>query len=112
MINYKIIPYDNSEKIVYSLHVDIPFEDLSIIASLFDDLDYFIEWVEGLIIRNVPDYSEPGVIIYQGILWGSHKSKIVELIRDASYIEKEIFFTADLLNLCKEWRVFIQSKKE
>jgi hypothetical protein len=112
MINYKIIPYDNSEKIVYSLHVEEPLENLSIIASLFEDLDYFVEWLDELVIRDIPDFSEPGVIIYQGILWGSRKSKIVELIRDAPYIEKEEFYTQDLIELCREWKSFVENQNK
>jgi hypothetical protein len=109
MINYKIIPYDNSEKIVYSLLVEEPLTELSIIANLFEDLDYFIEWIEELVTRKIPNFSEPGVIIYQSFLWGSQKSKLVELVKNEHYIEKEIFDTQEFLDLCYAWRDFLAS---
>jgi hypothetical protein len=97
-----------------TLRVEPPYAELSIVGSIddFDDLDDFIEYIRELMKKNVPDFSEHGVIIYQGIFFGSKKSKIVELVRDAPAIEKEEFFTAHLLKLAMDWRKFLLENKE
>ena len=115
MIEYvlkKVKPFSDDREII-AFEILSPFEDLSIIQGIsnIEDLDYFIEWLEELKHRNIPDYSELGAILYQGILWGSVKSKIVDLLDNGQYIEKQEFSTNDLIKLCMEWKKFIEIEK-
>jgi hypothetical protein len=68
-----------------------------------------IEWIEELVGRNVPDYSEDGGILYQPILWGSEKSKIAE-IKDGKFIGSQEFNTKDFLEICYAWRDFLRKR--
>ena len=113
MIRYDIIPYDNTEKIIYSLIINKPLEELSIINGLHENLEYFIEWLEEDIInQNIPDYSFEGQIEFQPILFGSKKSKIAEF-KNGQYIAGQEFDTIEFLEVCKAWQFFlIHHKKE
>lgn len=109
MIDYEIILYNNTEQTVYTLLVKEPLTELSVIASLWEDLADFIKWLEELISKKIPDFSEEGGILDQGILWGSNKSRIIDY---ASNTQKAEFDTMNLLQLCKEWQKFITSAKK
>jgi hypothetical protein len=112
-IKYQIEKYTYPDgRITEVFRLQEPFQDLNIIKAYtdVDDLDYFIGWLEDLIVRSVPDFSEPGGIEYQGIMWGSVKSKIIELVRNGPSIEKEEFETKDLLEVCRDWRNFLIEK--
>jgi hypothetical protein len=112
MIRYDIIPYDNTEKILYSLIINKPLEELSIINGLHENLEYFIEWLEEDIInQNIPDYSfENGIDMngaaFQRILFGSKKSKIAEF-KNEQYIAGQEFDTMEFLEVCKAWWLFL-----
>ncbi len=115
MIKYilkKIKPFGDNREII-TFWILPPFEDLSIIQGItnIEDLDISIEWLKELIARNIPDSSEPGVIIYQGFLWGSKKSKIVDFLDNGKQVEKQEFDTADFLQLCEEWRDYLIKKR-
>lgn len=108
MIKYKIEPYFNGEHTVYSLKIDPPLGELSIAGGLFEDLDDFVEWLEELISRNVPDASEEGLVIYQPFLWGSVRSKIAE-IKNGRFVGGAEFNTQEFLDVCYAWRDFLKS---
>ncbi|MDJ1502803.1 hypothetical protein [Xanthocytophaga agilis] len=86
--------------------------DVFLVNEPYQDLDEFIEWLEEIIAEQIPDFSLPGAIIVQGFLWGSVRSKIVELVMHGPCIEKEEFDTKEFLKLCYDWRTFLIKKRE
>ncbi|MDJ1471573.1 hypothetical protein QNI19_02485 [Cytophagaceae bacterium DM2B3-1] len=115
MITYRIEKYTLSkDRIVDVFLVNEPYQDLVAIKAYSDleDLDEFIEWLEEMIAEQIPDFSLPGAIIVQGFLWGSVRSKIVELVMNGPSIEKEEFDTKEFLKLCYDWRTFLIEKRE
>jgi hypothetical protein len=111
-INYSIekgIHY-NSSKAIDIFVANEPFQQFIQDFNSVQELDYFIDWLEELIQKNVCNFSDFGMIA--GVQWGSLKSRVTEWIED-TFLEKEVFDTTEFLNLCKAWRFFLieQSKK-
>jgi len=103
--------HGESGNIYPTLKVNSPLEKLGILSALDDleELDCFIEQIERLIEKNVPDYSQDAVIIYQPVLFGSKKSKIAELAADKRFVGVQEFDTKEFLKMCYAWRDFIKA---
>ncbi|RFS16162.1 hypothetical protein [Emticicia sp. C21] len=98
-----------TNRFIPTLRVEEPLSELSILSSVDDieDLDCYIEQIEDIINRDVPDSSELGGIFIQGILWGSDISTLIDLDNPKFIDKNKEFKTIDLLALCKKWREFI-----
>lgn len=115
MLEYELIyvkPYGD-DKQVLSFNIPSPYEALSIIQTVYcnlDDINLFIQSIEALINNNVPDYSEEGGIEFQPILFGSKKSKIAKYV-DGKIIGGQEFDTKEFLDVCNGWRDFLKERK-
>jgi len=106
--------HEASGEIYPNLSVDKPLSELNVIGTIHsvEDLDYLIEYINDVIEKSIPDFSEPAEIVNQQVLMGSNKSKISELLNGGRQNSGEEFMTSDLLQLCIEWKEFIRKKNQ
>ncbi len=108
-IKYKIIESEksNTEKINKDIIIGEPLSILNLLLKLYS-VDYLIEWLENLIQRNIPDYSENTKILNTNfLLLGSNKSKIPNNAMGVFSNTEIEFYTSDLLQLYRNWKTFL-----
>ena len=108
-IKYRIVACESSdtEKITKRIVIDGDLSVLDCLPQLYR-LDNIIKWLEEIIEYNLPDYSEKAELTTLNLLLGSKKSKIV-YYNSEGILDKEVkFYTTDLLQLCKNWKIFLE----
>ncbi len=112
MITYqikKIKPYGDDREI-NAFIIEPPHQGLNVIKGFdnLDDLNLEIDWLKELTQRNVPDFSEDGIMINQPFLWGSQKSKTVEISADKKFTGTHEFDTKELIEVFYAWVDFLK----